>query len=131
MRPHIRFLVPGPPLPFDRARKQGKRHFNADEYTNGKKSIALCARSVWQRPPTDAACIVRIDAYVGPPAKKPRSKEFVKKKPDVDNYAKPVLDALNELVWFDDDTPQRVTVTKRFSDVPYTVVSVHWLEDVE
>lgn len=40
------------------------------------------------------------------------------KKPDVDNYVKGVLDALNQHIWTDDSLIVNLSVKKRYSDNP-------------
>ena len=67
---------------------------------------------------------VQIRAYMGIPqnASKKRRAEMlgkgVIKKPDVDNIAKIILDALNGVCWEDDKQVTRIMVTKRYAEVP-------------
>jgi Holliday junction resolvase RusA-like endonuclease len=48
-------------------------------------------------------------------------------KPDVDNYAKLVLDALNGVTWRDDSQITDLLVRKRYSARPRTIVVIHSL----
>jgi Holliday junction resolvase RusA-like endonuclease len=45
-------------------------------------------------------------------------------KPDVDNYAKLVMDSLNEIVWRDDSQIVQLEASKFYSDCPQTVIIV-------
>lgn len=46
------------------------------------------------------------------------------KKPDLDNVAKSILDALNDLAYDDDKQIVELNVTKRYSKTPYTTVRI-------
>lgn len=46
------------------------------------------------------------------------------KRPDVDNYAKLVLDALNGVVWVDDGNVTSMSVDKKYSDRPRTEITI-------
>lgn len=45
-------------------------------------------------------------------------------KPDVDNYFKTAGDALNEIVWRDDSQIVEARVTKRYAEIPQTIITV-------
>ncbi len=47
------------------------------------------------------------------------------KKPDVDNLAKAVLDALNGIAWEDDSQIVRLTAWKEYSTEPYVYMFIH------
>ncbi|MCR5174624.1 MAG: RusA family crossover junction endodeoxyribonuclease [Oscillospiraceae bacterium] len=47
-----------------------------------------------------------------------------KSKPDLDNIAKAVLDALNDFAYCDDSQVIRLTVSKRYSDISGLLVTV-------
>lgn len=47
-------------------------------------------------------------------------------KPDIDNVAKSVLDALNGLAYADDKQVRELRVQKRYADVPGVTVTLHW-----
>lgn len=53
------------------------------------------------------------------------------KKPDIDNMAKAIMDALNGVAWEDDAGIAQLHVSKVYADgAPYSVVSVSELEDL-
>lgn len=47
------------------------------------------------------------------------------KKPDVDNIAKSILDAMNNFVFHDDNEVSKITVEKRYSLVDKTYIKVY------
>ena len=50
-------------------------------------------------------------------------------KPDLDNVAKTVLDALNGVVWQDDSEITSLTVMKTYGERSYAKVSIEWEEE--
>ena len=51
------------------------------------------------------------------------------KKPDLDNLGKAVLDAMNGVVYLDDNQIVRLTIEKKYSKLPFVSVSVR--EDLD
>ena len=49
---------------------------------------------------------------------------YLVQKPDIDNLAKLVLDALNEFVWEDDSQIMELHLKKFYSDTPETIVEI-------
>ena len=47
------------------------------------------------------------------------------KKPDVDNLAKAVMDALNGVAWVDDSQVVRVSIYKEYAKEPYVYIYIH------
>jgi len=52
-------------------------------------------------------------------------------RPDIDNMAKLVLDAMNRMFWKDDAQVVLLHVTKSYSDAPGTHVIVQWWQQLE
>lgn len=48
-------------------------------------------------------------------------------KPDIDNIGKTVLDALNKIVYKDDNQVNSLYIYKQYSDTPRIEVSVRWI----
>ena len=81
---------------------------------------------------------VRVNLEFGMPIPKSTPKKLLEnhlngsvkhtKKPDVDNLAKAILDAMNEVVYLDDNQITRLTIEKKYSLNPFISVSV--LEDL-
>lgn len=80
----------------------------------------------------DGPVRVRMDIYVGIPRSWSKRKqaaaecghELPTSKPDIDNVVKACMDALNGIVWRDDSQVCTVTVAKRYSSVPRTVIVI-------
>ena len=47
------------------------------------------------------------------------------KKPDADNLAKAVMDALNKVAWVDDSQVIKVSIHKKYSKEPYVYIYIH------
>ena len=76
--------------------------------------IVPCALPVGYEP-TGEPLRVEIHCYVT----KPKTTKLVVPKADVDNYAKAILDAMNERLWVDDQQIRDLRITKQ------------WCEDLE
>lgn len=135
----LQFIVPGEPQGKGRPRftRQGRAYTPAKTAEYEARIAGLAAAAM--RPfagPTALPCYVRIDAYKGIPKSWTRAKRLramegqeIPGKPDLDNVAKAVLDALNGLVYADDVQVVRLLVTKQYSLEPRLVVTVK--EDIE
>ena len=92
----IKFSVPTEPVPFKRARTNGKRHFNDPRYTDYKNYVGLHAKVAMQgRAPFDGA--IRITVTVNT-----KYKPTTLQAGDIDNHLKAVMDALNGICFVDD-----------------------------
>ena len=58
----------------------------------------------------------RLNVNVECVVKKPKTSILDVPRGDVDNYAKGVLDAMNGVLWDDDDQIVKLTVSKRFTE---------------
>ncbi|MED4401332.1 RusA family crossover junction endodeoxyribonuclease [Metabacillus fastidiosus] len=54
--------------------------------------------------------------------------EYHTKKPDTDNLVKGVFDALNKLVWQDDNQVAKVTAVKSYGEVPGMEIVINELK---
>jgi Holliday junction resolvase RusA-like endonuclease len=79
--------------------------------------------------PLEGPLVVTINCLVP----KPRTSKLQFPKPDVDNYAKSVMDALTQIeLWLDDCQVVDLHVTKRFTTgEPLILVSVEPYEEIE
>lgn len=78
----------------------------------------------------DSALSVNVELFFPFPSKFRKAEKVAKlnrpatTKPDADNVAKALLDALNGVVYEDDAQITTLTVTKRYSDQPRSVIHV-------
>lgn len=133
----IRFIIPGDPVPWARARRNGKRYYTDPDVTAHAKAI----RQAWMaagrpRIGETAAVSMLVQCFLERPAghyRTGRNRHLVRDsapewpigKPDADNLGKIVCDALNGLMYRDDAQVATLTVSKYFADVdeqPRTVL---------
>lgn len=125
-----RFTVPGEIVGWQRARlvRLGRTitHFTAKRTRNYQAQIkanALQARAVSK--PVQTPVHLEIAAVLPTPASWPKWKRAMANagtirptgKPDADNIAKSVLDALNGVLWVDDAQVVALTITKTYEVV--------------
>lgn len=133
----ITFTIPGEPVAKARPRMTRTGHV----YTPSKtKNYEAHIQDVWRRScaptlPTGHPLRVFIDAYFSVPKSysKKRKAEMQNApythKPDADNVAKSVLDALNGLAFDDDSRIYVLRTTKQYTpDDPRVEVTLEWEE---
>ncbi len=136
MRLHMKtveFSITGAPVPKGRPRMTSRGHAYTPQRTReAEQAIADAFRKLNVTPFADVAVSIRIDCVFAPPQSWSKRKQAaarqgaVKKttKPDADNLAKTVCDALNGLAWDDDSQIVKLTVTKRYGVESYTSVKI-------
>jgi Holliday junction resolvase RusA-like endonuclease len=133
----IRIEIPG------ELRGKGRPRFDRRSgraYTDAKTEsmeawVKLCAVQVHRGPPMEGALGIDVEIGVGIPASWSRRKRadalagalLPTGKPDIDNAAKLVCDALNKLVWKDDSQIVEAHITRRYAEAPQTVITVRRL----
>ena len=132
----IDFTIPGEPKGKGRPRF-GKGHaYTPDVTENYESYIKLCCARAARTPfPPSSRIKMEIHAYYGIPSSAPKYKRIAMangdilptKKPDIDNVAKIVCDALNGLAYKDDKQIVEMYVRKRYSGNPRVEV---FMEDV-
>ena len=134
----IQFTVYGEPTAKGRPRAAiGKNGRIRGAYTPGKTRSAetnFREQAVKVKPerPFEGPVVLDLKFFRGVPrswSKKKREEALKGERvpavrPDVDNLAKLVKDALNGVFWRDDAQVVRLTAEKRYSDVPRTEVKV-------
>lgn len=129
----IRFTVEGKPIQWMRAGKKGKRHFTPEKMANYKNAVAtLAKKSMGQIPPLagPVSCFVVVDLPIPESYSKARKarcaigQEMPAKRPDLDNYIKLALDAMNKIVFDDDAQVCTLMSNKRYSAEPKLEITV-------
>lgn len=136
----IEFEVPGEPRGKERHRTGRYGTYTPSKTVEYEKTIQKAFRSYWDIPelpfPAKKPLVASITAYYKIPKSKSKSTKLEMlsdkirptKKPDVDNIAKVVMDALNGVAWKDDAQVVNLHVCKFYAlDEPYIHVI---LEDV-
>ena len=107
--------------------------FTPDQTVDAESRIQTQVSGEWQRPPTESPLRVQITVRLVKPKSKPKTKPcWPTSKPDADNYAKLVLDALNGILWRDDSQVVQLFVEKAWTtpDHPHQgyALTVHALD---
>jgi Holliday junction resolvase RusA-like endonuclease len=130
----IAFTVPGEAVPFARAGARGKQRFTPGKQRNAMGAIKhLAARAMNGQPPFVGALRMTIRAVYLVPAswskKRRGGARWKASKPDADNIAKLVKDALSTIVYADDAQIAELTVQKVYGPIAGVTVTVERLED--
>lgn len=111
--------------------------FTPPETRENENNIRHFARrAMGDKKPFGCPVYVKIYAYKSVPESKSKTwkqaaldgKLFPTNKPDIDNYIKSALDALNGIVWIDDIQVTDVYSRKRYSETPHMQIIVSPLE---
>lgn len=134
----ITFSIPGAPVAWARARQFGKRHFTAPKVAEHKRKVARAAKAALVAMPGGIPVLPASGAPVSvacefifekPPSWSKKKTEATRchvVKPDVDNLAKLVLDACNDVIWEDDCQVMRLNIAKSYGPEAVTHVVVGW-----
>jgi len=129
----ISFIVAGVPVAKARARAGRHGFYTPAKTKEAEKRVAKEARRMMAgKEPTGAPLSIDLEFYFEPPkswSKAKRSDAIARRthktsKPDVDNLAKLVKDALNGIVWVDDAQVISAYLTKRYDAIACTVIKV-------
>lgn len=140
----ICFTVPGKPQGKARARTfynpktKGMSSMTPEKTVLYENLIAACylQEAGDERFSDDAYLKVRIQAFYEIPKSSTKTKKAAMaageilpdKKPDIDNIAKAVLDALNEVAYRDDTQVVELQMRKKYSDRPRLEICIEELE---
>lgn len=101
--PQVQFFVPGEPISWARAGHAGRRSFTPKRVRDAQAHIVV---EFWkahpQHVPWDGDVSLSVQFFNGN-----------RRRRDIDNQLKLVMDALNKVVWVDDVQVQRVTAERR------------------
>jgi Holliday junction resolvase RusA-like endonuclease len=121
------------PVPKQRPRLNRKTGtiYTPVETAQFEKEVAWQAKAAMKgNPPLEGPLSVVIGAWLPmpksftKPVKQAAIEGGVFPRGDVDNFAKSVMDALNGILWLDDNQVTQLTATKRYSSAPALTVTV-------
>jgi len=117
-------VVPGEPVPWQRARRAGRVHFTDPRVVAQKNRIALAARAAHvDLAPRGSAVILGLSFVFMRPARSKNKDHVV--KPDVDNLVKLTMDALTGIAWDDDTQVVSVHAHKMYGLEAFTQIEVN------
>lgn len=134
----IKFEVPGDPVGKQRPRvvrnkfTRGVHTYTPQKTKTYEALVQMQAQRVYDKEPTSNNVSVAIDAYFKVPKSYSKKRtemcllqiERPSKKPDTDNIAKAILDAMNKVVYQDDKQVVSLHIEKYYSKDPKVVVNV-------
>jgi len=130
----ITFIIEGEPVGKGRPRFNGKtgNTYTPDKTVNYEAWVKTCFAFRGAHEPLCGEITATIEAYFGIPksikgaARVRMEKGIVRptKKPDTDNIAKGILDALNGLAYKDDSYVVELTVRKLYAEKPFVKVTL-------
>lgn len=126
------FVVPGPPVPKARPRVTRFGHTYTPQKTVNQENKIREAFLLEKWESTDEPLALRIRAFMPIPTNLSKSKRKLifwhSKRPDADNIAKLVMDALNGLAYKDDGQIAKLKIEKFYSENPRTEIEIERLD---
>ena len=139
----ISFSVPGEPKGKGRPRLGRSGHTYTPHDTAAYENLVkVCFRDKFpEHIPLDSDVAVKVEIWAGYSMPKSASKKkqhemrlniiHPLKKPDCDNIAKIICDALNGIAYHDDSQIYNLTVRKFYSGMPQVSVKMEWEDGTE
>ena len=81
--------------------------------------------------PMEGPLVVYLDFYKVKPKSYPKGVNHWTKKPDIDNMAKLVLDAMSKIFYVDDSQVVELNISKQYGDIAKIVINVNVIDDDE
>lgn len=122
-----------PPLPPALRKRHSVRMYSPTEVRKWQlEARAIASEYMKGQNPLKGMLVVAIRVHLAPPASMPKKKRTLAltgmihpiTRPDCDNYAKCVLDALNGICWLDDAQIIHLTVSKHYSEKPRVEIDI-------
>ena|SRR5690625_818752 len=140
----VKFTIPGEPVPQGRPRAGKTRYgktimYDPQNSKDYKQFVSLIARQHAPKTKLEGALFVRMKIYRQIPkstTKKDRELFLagIKRpvvKPDIDNFTKGVLDALNNIIYHDDSQVVDLNASKYYSDKPRVEIEIREIDIYE
>ena len=131
----LEIIIPGNPTPWGRAGKAGKHHYTKPAMAASQRLIAWnTIQQVGQRSLAGPLAVSLVFGMAIPASWSQKRTQAALDgttlptgRPDVDNLAKQVLDALNGVLWLDDAQVVDLHERKIYSANPSTLIQVRTL----
>lgn len=135
----VRFTIEGKPRQYERIRRDGRsgRWHNTRQYDAAKEIVTVAAKQLMQgKPPFAGPVVVVYHCWRPIPIRYSKIKRAACLSgslrpisvPDLDNYIKMVMDAVNGIIYVDDAQIVDMIVRKWFGDPPRITVSFNdWI----
>jgi Holliday junction resolvase RusA-like endonuclease len=128
----IKISVPGKPVGKARARVTAHGTYTPPATRSAGMWIAHCACQQVGKIRLTGPLRVRIAIGIAPPASWPSGRRDLAiggdirptSRPDLDNYCKLILDALNNIIWLDDAQIVEMTARKFYAEPPLTEIEI-------
>lgn len=129
LEPPVEFVIPGAPVPWARAGMRGRfRYTLAMQHGAAMDMRWLCKAAMRGRNPFEGPVSVELVASWPPPPswsnKRRANTVWHASRPDIDNIAKIILDALRGVAYLDDAQVVRLLVEKLIGDTAQVVVRI-------
>ena len=138
----VRFTVPGQPVPQGRPRFTTKpfvRTYDPPKSAKYKRKVKTFAEKVAPEKPLQGELYAEVLIF------KETLSSFSKKKkaaaeagtlrpitkPDADNYAKGILDAVKGVIWEDDGQVVDLVTRKFYSEIPRAEITIREISDIQ
>ena len=130
----VAFTIPAEPIAFARSGGNGKVRFTPKRQRDFMALVQLAAHTAMNgQPPIDGPIELCIRAVYRVPSswskKRAAEARWRTSRPDVDNLAKLICDALNEIVFGDDAQVATLIVQKMYGPIAGVTVSAARLDD--
>ena len=128
----IQFTIPGKPFAWRRARSNGKVRFTDKAMEDHAETVGTIAKPLFPVP-LEGPLRLEIRACFKVPESWSKARKNAAiwrphtQKPDCDNLAKQIGDALNHIAWADDSQIAESTTRKIWGDRDHTIVVVEAL----
>ena len=125
----VQFTIPGKPFAWRRARSNGKIRFNDPAMEAHSESLAAIAKPHFPAPFTGPVRLEIRATFAVPKSYSAKKRDATiwrphVQRPDSDNIAKQIGDALNRIAWVDDSQIADTRIIKLWGDRDETVVEV-------
>lgn len=126
----VEFTVQGEPKGKGRPRFGNGRTYTPKTTSEYEKTVLSAYVDKYRTSKLKGEIWVQIRAYMGIPKSTPKKRRAdmigrgVLKRPDVDNIAKIILDALNGVAYDDDAQITRLIIAKKYAEVPRVEVKM-------